>query len=133
MEGIRLRLLDLVEWVAAAACVLAVLVAALSFSGEFRHVRAVVPVNAAAARTSIVPANLRPGAISVPELVLPDGKRITRGESSSTLAMLGARAQSEPTAIERDASGERESRTFRYAGMEFVVVTARGNIIAIYR
>jgi hypothetical protein len=133
MDGIRPRLVGFVEWVAAAACVLGALVAGAGLYSEARHVRPVVNVIAEEAQAPIAPANLRPGAISVPELVLPDGKRLVRGESASTLEALGPRAQSEPTAVERASTGQRESRTYRYAGMEFVVVTADQQIVAIYR
>jgi len=135
MEGIRLRLLDLVEWVAAAACVLAVLLAmAVASAGrQFVNVRPVIPVNAASARPAIVPANLRPGAILVPDLVLPDGKRISTGQPASSLDALGPLADTGPASTERDADGQRDSRSYRYAGMEFVVVTANDRIVAIYR
>ena len=69
----------------------------------------------------------------MPELVLPDGKRLNRGGPASVLTTLGPRAQTGLTAIERVGAIQRESRTFRYAGMEFVVVTADEQIIAIYR
>ena len=85
------------------------------------------------AQAPSAPANLHAGAISVPELVLPDGKRLTRGSPANVLTALGPRAQTGLTAIERLGDGQRESRTFRYAGMEFVVVTADDQILAIYR
>jgi hypothetical protein len=113
--------------------VLGVLVAIAGLAGEFRNVGPVVRVNAEGSQAPIAPANLRPGAISVPELVLPDGKRVSRGGLVSSLAVLGPRAQSGPTAIERTTTGQRESRTYRYAGMDFVVVTAGERILAIYR
>ena len=90
-------------------------------------------LKAAEGQAPIAPPNLRAGAISVPELVLPDGKRLTRGGPVAPLSALGPRAQSGPTAIERIGDGQRESRTYRYAGMEFVVVTAGDQIMAIYR
>ena len=133
MESIRFRFVGLMEWAAAAALVLGVLVVIAGLAGEFRNVGPVVRVNAEGGQAPIVPANLHPGAISVPELVLPDGQRLTRGGSASTLAALGPRAQSGPTAIERTPTGQRESRAYRYAGMEFVVVTTGDQIVAIYR
>lgn len=133
MDGIRPRLLGLVEWLAAAGCVFVTVVAVASLSREVRHVRPIVPVKAEAARPPLAPGGLRPGAIAVPELILPDGKILSTGQSASTLGLLGPRAQSGPTEVERDGSGERQSRTYRYAGMEFVVVTANDEIVAIYR
>ena len=133
MEGIRLRLVGLVEWAAAAACVLIALVVISTATREFRTVDPMMKVTAAEAQPPAAPANLRAGAISIPELVLPDGKRLTRGGPASTLAALGPHAQNGPTAIERTGGGHRESRAYRYAGMDFVVVTADDQIIAIYR
>jgi hypothetical protein len=134
MESIRLRLLGFVEWVAAAACVLVVLAAVAGVTRQIHIVRPVVPVIAEEARPAIVPAGLRPGAIAVPELILPDGQRLAVGEPAALpLASLGARAQSEPAAFERDGIRLRESRIFRYAGLEFVIVTEGDRIVAIYR
>jgi hypothetical protein len=133
MEGTRLRLVGLVEWVAAAACVLGVLAVAAGVARELRSVQPIAPVKAAEAQPPLAPANLHPGAISVPELVLPDGKRLTRGGPASLLTALGQHAQTGLTAIERFGDTQRESRTYRYAGMEFVVVTAGDQILAIYR
>ena len=133
MEGIRLRLVGLVEWVAAAACVFVVLAVAANVARELRSVQPIAPVKAAEAQAPVAPANLRAGAISLPELVLPDGKRLNRGGPAAVLTTLGPRAQTGLTSIERFGATQRESRTFRYAGMEFVVVTADEQIIAIYR
>lgn len=133
MEGIRLRLVGLVEWAAAAACVIVALAVAASIARELRSVQPIAPVRAAEAQAPVAPANLHAGAISVTELVLPDGKRLTRGGPAHVLAALGPRAQTGPTAIERFGDMQRESRTYRYAGMEFVVVTAGDQILAIYR
>ena len=133
MESVRLRLVGLVEWVAAAACVFVVLAVAAGVARELRGVEPIAPVRAAEAQAPIAPANLHAGAISVPELVLPDGKRLARGGPASVLAALGPRAQTGLTATERLGDTQRESRTYRYAGMEFVVVTADDQILAIYR
>jgi hypothetical protein len=133
MERIRPRIIGFAEWAAAAACVLAVLILVAGVAREFRIVRPIVAVNAAPARTQIIPADLRPGAISVPELVLPDGKRLAIGDPAATLAMLGPLAQSGPVVVERLVTGQRESRTYRYAGMDFVVVTSSDRIVAMYR
>lgn len=133
MEGTRRRFVALVEWVAAAACVLAVLVAVDGVTRQLRIVRPVVAVIAEEAEAPIVPASMRPGAIAVPEVVLPDGKRLVRGEAAATLDILGPHAQSGPSAFERQDGGQRESRVYRYAGLEFVVVIAEDKIVAIYR
>ena len=133
IEGTRFRLVGLIEWLVAAGCVLAVLVAGAVLTGEFEHVRPIIPVLAGAATAPVAPANLRPGSILVPELVLPDGKRLQVHAAASTLAMLGPQAQSSTASWDRLDDTTREARTYRYAGLEFVVVTAHDEIVAIYR
>jgi hypothetical protein len=133
MEATRFRLVGLLEWLIAAACALVVLVGGAAMSGEFQRVRPVMPVIAGAVTAPVVPANVPPGAISIPELVLADGKVLTVGMPSSALGMLGPLALAGPVTIDRIDSDERESRLCRYAGLEFVVVTVNGGIVAIYR
>ena len=133
MDGTRFRLVGLLEWLVAAACVLGALVLGLTMSGEVQHVRPVVPVIAGAADAPVVPANVRPGSTSVPELLFPDGKRLQLHARASTLSMLGPPAQSGPTSVERLDGVVRESHHYRYAGVDFDVVTANDEIVAIYR
>jgi len=132
MEGIRFRLVGLIEWLLAAVCVVVLLAVGAGVAGEFRSVRPVIPVIAGAAQLQIVPADLRPGAVAVPMLTMPDGKTITLGAPAASLAVLGPGAVSH-AAFERGDAGQRESRTYHYAGMEFVVVTADDKIVAIFR
>jgi hypothetical protein len=133
LEGTRFRLVGLIEWVIAAGCVCGVVMCGAIVAAEFRSVRPIVPVIAGAADARVISAaNVRPGAVSVPELVLPDGRRLTVGASASLVDAF-APAQSGPTVYERAEQGQRESRTYRYAGMEFVVVTAADRVIAIFR
>ena len=133
MERTRFRLVGLIEWLVAAACVIAALVTAAVVSGEFAHVRPLVRVIAAAAAAPVVPAHVRPGSVSVPELLLPDGKRFQVHDPVSVLSGLPAQAQDGPTTVEHLTDGAREVRSYRYGGVEFVVVTANDEIVAIYR
>lgn len=133
MERTRVRLVEFVEWLVAAACVAAGLMIVAALAGDVHRVTPVVPVIAGAATAPAVPANVLPGSISVPELVLPDGKLLKVGTAAATLDGLGPQALAGPMAIDRTDAGERESRAYRYSGMEFFVVTANDTIIAIYR
>jgi hypothetical protein len=133
MEGTRFRLVGLLEWAIAAAAVVGLLAVGSVVFDDFRSVRPVVPVIAGAARSAVFPALARPGAVSVPMLVLPDGRTLTVGDAESTLDFLGPRAQSAPAAFERFDSGQRELRTYRYSGMDFMVVTVADKIVAIFR
>jgi hypothetical protein len=133
VEKTRFRLAGLVEWVIAAGAVIGLLAAGAAVYGDFRTVRPVVRVIAGSASRPIVPAGIRPGAVYVPLLVLPDGKTVNVDAPASTLSALGAEALVAPAAFERTDEGPRESRSYRYAGMEFVVVLAEDKIVSIFR
>jgi hypothetical protein len=133
VEGTRFQLVGLLEWLIAAAAVVGLLAVGNVVSRDFRSVRPVVPVIAGAARSALFSALARPGAVSVPILVLPDGRTLAVGDPESALEFLGARAESAPAAFERLDSGQRELRTYQYAGMDFMVVTVADKIVAIFR
>ena len=134
VEGTRFRLVGLLEWVIAAAAVVCLLAVGSVVSREFSGVRPVMmPVIAGAARAAVFPALARPGAVSVPMLILPDGRTLTVGDPESSLDVLGPRAESAPAAFERFDTGQRELRTYQYAGMDFMVVTVADKIVAIFQ
>src|SRR6476469_936570 len=88
VEKTRLRLVGLVEWAIAAGAVIGLLAAGAVVYGDFRTVRPVVRVIAGSASHPIVPAGVRPGAVSVPLLVLPDGQTVKVGALASSLNRL---------------------------------------------
>jgi hypothetical protein len=133
MKGTRLRLVEVVEWLVAAGCVLALVAIGAILSRDVPGVRPVIPVLAGAPTAPAVPSNIWPGAISVPELLLPDGQRFGVGEPASRLTVLDVQAQSGPTIVERSPQGVRESRIYRFASMDFAIVVAGDRIVAIYR
>jgi len=133
VEKTRFRLAGLVEWAIAAGAVVGLLAAGAVVYGDFRTVRPVVRVIAGAISHPAVPAGIRPGAVSVPLLVLPDGKTVNVGALASSLDVLGLGALVAPIAFERTDEGQRESRSYRYAGMDFVVVIAEDKIVSIFR
>ncbi len=55
------------------------------------------------------------------------------GAPSSSLDVLGLEALVAPIAFERTDNGQRESRSYRYAGMDFVVVIAEDKIVSLFR
>ena len=133
MDRTRVRFVALTEWLVAAACVAAAIAAAGVFAGDLRTVRPIVPVIAGAAPVAVAPPQLHPGAIALPLLALPDSKELSVGSPASVLDALGPFAQDGPTVTERDAGKVRETRRYRYAGIDFVVVTSGDRIIALYR
>jgi hypothetical protein len=134
MVETRTRLAALGEWVIAAACVVAIAAGAGILARDYRGVRPVVPVMAGASTAPAVPALVPARAVSIPVLILPDGKSIEVGGNADEIGrMLGERAAVGVRAVERDGTAERTVQAYRYAGVEFVLVVANGKVFAIYR
>ena len=140
MEATRVRFAPVLEWLCAAAIMAGVLIAALAAVREFRDVRAITPVMAREAPVPDVPPVLAPRAVSVPMLLLPDGKEIRIGDRASAIVEnLGRQAQVGSETMERDGSTERTTRLYGYAGMRFALVfeaarpDAPSRVVAIYR
>ena len=140
MEAIRVRFAPVLEWLCAAAIIGGVLAAGLGAAREFEGVRAVTAVMARSAPTPEAPPVLAPRAVSVPLLLLADGKEIRVGDrASQVLDKLGARAQVGTDTIERKGTTERITRLYRYAGTPFALVFevarpgATARVTAIYR
>jgi len=133
VEVTRFRLIGLVEWAIAAGAVAGLLGTGAVIYGDLRTVKPVVRVIAGAAPTPVTPAGLRSGAVSVPLLVLPDNSTLRVGAPASSLDALGAAALAAPVAFERTDEGQWESRTYRYEGMDFVVVVEADRIVSIFR
>ena len=121
----RARFGSLLEWLVAAACILAVLGMGSVIVREFRTVSAVAPVIAHEDTIPDPPAAIPPGSVAVPVVVLPDGAQLRVGDTVADLtARIGARRQSAPQSIERGASGERVTRFYDIEGRRFAVVLA---------
>jgi len=140
MEATRVRFAPVLEWLCAAAIMGAVLAVALGAAREFEDVRAVTAVMARAAPTREAPPVLSPRAVSVPLLLLADGKEIRVGDRASQVATkLGPLAQVGTETIEREGTTERTTRLYSYAGTRFALVFevarpgATGRVTAIYR
>ena len=140
MEATRVRLAPVLEWLCAAAFIAGVLIAGLAAAREFGIARAVAPVLAREAPVPDVPPVLAPRAVSLPMLLLADGKEIRIGDrASAVVEKLGRRAQVGNEAVEREVATERITRLYSYAGTQFALVFeisrpgATARVVAIYR
>lgn len=139
MEATRIRFGSMLEWLVAAACIGAALAAASVVFREFRTVRAVVPVIAGEASASDTPAGIPPRAVSVPMLLLGNGREVRLGDPASEVAVrLGNAAEVISESLERSPIRERITRFYSDLGLRFVLVfekldrNAEPRVAAIY-
>ena len=141
MDATRIRIGAIVEWIVAAGFILVTLAVGSIVVREFRTVSAVMPVIAREAPAPVppTPAGVPARAVSVPVLLLSDGKEVRVGETVSDVARrLGAAAVVGPASMERAPNGERVTRFYEYAATRFVLVFepfergAEARIAAIY-
>lgn len=139
MDVTRVRVASAVEWLIAAAFLTAtVLVGSLIF----RELRTVTPAAAPRAEQrspAVLPAGVPARAISVPVLLLLDGKEIRVGDPVDQVArLLGREAEVGTQVVERGAIGERLTRFYEYGGSRFVLVfepfevKGRPRVVGIY-
>jgi hypothetical protein len=122
MRATRTRIVSVVEWLIAAGVVAGLLAAGSLVVREARDVRAVTSVSAAEVVLSEPPDDVPPRTVSLPMLLLSDGKRVQIGDTlSAVVSRVGMAAQlgSEP------AKGERFTRFYSYVGMRFALVFQR--------
>jgi hypothetical protein len=136
------RIGAILEWVVAAGFILAMLAVGSLVAGEFRTVSAVMPVIAREAPAPVppTPAGVPSRAVSVPVLLLTDGKEVRVGETISTItSRLGTATEWSPPTVERAPGGERTTHFYAYGETRFVLVFepfergAEPRIAAIYR
>jgi hypothetical protein len=140
MDAKRFGLSALVEWLLAAAAVVAVLALGAVTMRQVRAVTAVTPVIAREVPPSATPAPaaVPPGAISLPMLVFSDGKEVRVGETLSEVVARIGRGAGAPS-IERAPNGERVTRAYEYGGRLFQLVfepfgrNEEPRLVAIYR
>jgi len=140
MKAIRVRFESFIEWAVAAAFIVAILAAGSVAVREVRSVNALTPVIARETGPDPpVPAGVPSRAVSVPMLLLTDGKAIRVGDSLSAIALrLGRQAEVGTQSLERAPNGERLTRFYEHAGTRFVLVfepfqpDAEPRIAAIY-
>ena len=124
MKVMPLRFESFIEWAVAAAFIVAILAAGSVAVREVRTVNAVTPVIAREARPDPpVSAGVPSRAVSVPVLLLADGKAIRVGDSLSAIALrLGRQAEVGVQSVERAPNGERLTRFYDHVGTRFVLV-----------
>jgi hypothetical protein len=145
MEAIRVRFAPAIEWLCAAAILAGLLAAERAFVQDgvdgVGHVRAAAaPVVAHEAPALEAPPAIGSGAVSLPLILLSDGKEIHLGDIASRIVeRLGPSAQVGADAIERDGARERITRIYNYVGTRFALVfeaarqDAEPRVVAIYR
>ncbi len=119
---VRARLGSALEWLIAAAFLLATFAVATLIVRELRTApRAAGPITAPAAVS--LPAGIPTRAISVPVLLLLDGKEVRVGQSVDHVSReLGRSAEVGRQLADRGALGERLTRFYEYNRTRFVLV-----------
>jgi hypothetical protein len=142
MDATRFRFGAVVEWAVAAAAIVAVVALGSFAEREVRTVTAVTPVIAreAASPHIVTPAAIPPGSVSIPILVLSDGKEISVGDTLSDVrTKLGRSAEIGTPVTERVPHGERATATYEHSGIRFRLVFepfdkgAEPRVAGIYR
>jgi hypothetical protein len=121
----RVRLGSAIEWLVAAMFLLATLAVASLILRELRShpaAQASEPGAAAVASTAL-PAGVPARAISVPVLLLLDGREVRTGDTVDRVAAsLGRSAEVGRQVVDRGALGERLTRFYEHQGTRFVLV-----------
>ena len=139
MEATRVRFGSMLEWLFAAAFVAgAVALVSMAF-GEIRSVRTVMPVIAGDPPAEDTPSGVPPRSVSVPMLLLGNGRDVRLGDRASEVAArLGDVPQVISESLDRSAVRERVTRFYNYLGTQFVLVfedierNADSRVAAIY-
>jgi hypothetical protein len=124
MEATRARFGSLIEWMLAAAFILAAFGIGSRVVRELRMVNAALPVSAREASVAAgIPQGVPGRAVSVPVLLLAGHKEVRVGDTASAIAArLGREAEVGTQTAERATFGERLTRFYEYGGTRFVLV-----------
>lgn len=117
---VRARLGSMIEWLIAAAFLLATVAVGTLILRELRSAPRAV---AAPAPIASLPAGVPTRAISVPVLLLLDGKEVRVGQGVDEVAqILGRAAEVGRQAVDKGALGDRLTRFYDHNGTRFVLV-----------
>ena len=124
MDALRLRLASALEWVVAAAFLVATIAVVSLILHDMRgtSIRAAgsPPVTPA---VSAIPPSVPMGAVSVPVLSFGDGRDIRVGDTAATVTQrLGRAADTGREEVDRGRLGQRLTRFYEHAGFRFVLV-----------
>ena len=133
MDASRVRFGSAFEMIVVGGFLAATFVVASLIVRELRTDRSALPVRAETVAPSAVPSAIPTQAISVPVLLLLDGKQIRIGDSVEHIAaLLGPDAEVGEGARERGPIGDRITRQYEHAGTRFMLVfepfEARGQL-----
>jgi hypothetical protein len=119
----RVRLAPALEWLVAAVFLVATLGVASLIVRELRTAPAAVGPGAVVAMPAALPAAVPARAISVPLLLLVDGRQVKVGDSVEDVArVLGRAAEVGTQVVDRGALGERLTRYYDHEGTRFLLV-----------
>ncbi len=126
MDNRGVRLGGAGEWLVALAFLVATVVVAALIVREMRTVRTTAPSAAPiAAPQAAPPAGLPEHAISVPSLLLLDGRQVRVGDTlDHVTSQLGSSCQVAADVVEEGVLGNRITRSCDHAGTKFVLVFA---------
>jgi hypothetical protein len=123
MDVVRARVGSAVEWVVAALFLTATLAVGSLVLRELRAVASVSSPQMAPAFAAGAPAGLPERAVSVPLLLLAEGKEVRVGNSAERVAsVLGREAETGAQRTDRGPLGERITRFYDYSGTRFALV-----------
>jgi len=121
MDSRHSRLGGTAEWLAALAFLAATVVVAVLIVREMRAVRTPAPASEAPAPSA--PAAPADHAMSVPSLLLLDGRQVRVGDTlEQVTAHLGASSRAGADVIERAGLGDRLTRAYEHGGTKFTLV-----------
>ena len=136
MDAIRARLGSALEWAVAAACLLVILIVGAFIARELRAVSSDTAPLGQAIEPTALPASVPARAISVPVLLLLDGKEVRVGDTATHVAaLLGRAAEVGKQEVDGGSSGEQLTRFYEHAGTQFILVFERSGelrVSAIY-
>jgi hypothetical protein len=127
-----------VEWVVAAAFLIATLAVGSLVLRELRAAASAGPDNpnpaAATTAATMLPASLGPKAVSVPLLILAEGRELRVGDSAARVAdVLGREAETGVQQSDIGPLGERTTRFYDYSGTRFALVFESPNKGSVLR
>ncbi len=127
MDVVRTRVGSAVEWIVAAAFLVATLAVGSLVLRELRAAASAGPDNSnpttSTSAASALPASLGPKAVSVPLLILAEGRELHVGDSGARVAdVLGREAETGVQQSDIGPLGERTTRFYDYSGTRFALV-----------
>ena len=132
MEATRARLGSAIEWALAAFLFVVALAAGSIALREFRTVTAVIPVSAHEPAPPAAHAGVPSRAVSVPLLLLADGRTVRIGDTAAAVAAHVGSRQVGADTIEQTPVGERVTRVYELGDARFVLVIEGAQVAAIY-